>query len=537
MRGRAVSPAYRPPGGGGALKKTLRIGEQLVSAGVITQEQLEQAFKFQKEIGGTLGEVLTKLGFIGPEDLLKALGEQRGLGWINLAQVEIPKEVLGLLKFDTVRSRRMLPISKSNRELVLGMVDPTDFKAVEEAQFQSGCTVRPVVMSTAQFEQACDIFTVRGYAVGPLKLGQETAPMANMASDIFSLLRQLVTWKGQDLHLSAGAIPAIRLDNEMKRLTLPPLTASQLEEMLAPLMTPAQRREFTEQLELDFAYSLDGAGRFRCNLYRQRGTLAFTARYVPDRIPTAAELGLPEYLHEYALKPQGLILVTGPNGHGKSTTLACLVEHINRSRKANIVTIEDPIEYTFRHKLSNVNQREVGADTHSFADGLKHIFRQNPDVIVIGELRDRESFEIAISAAGTGHLVLATMHSLSATAAVDRIVDIFPGDQQTQVRAQVAESLLLVLSQRLVRRAAGVGRILALEKLATSNRVKNAIREGKVHQLRGLMQSRGEEFENIDESLAALVISGNVRFEEAQKWADNSNYLAELVRVRRGNKA
>jgi twitching motility protein PilT len=322
----------------------------------------------------------------------------------------------------------------------------------------------------------------------------------------------------------------------MKRLTLPPLTAAQLEEMLAPLLTPTQQREFAEHLELDFAYSLEGAGRFRCNLYRQRGTLAFTARYISDRIPSFAELGLPEYLQEYALKPQGLILLTGPNGHGKSTTLSCLVEHINRSRKANIVTIEDPIEYTFRHRLSNVNQREVGTDTHSFAEGLKHIFRQNPDVIVIGELRDRESFEIALNAAGTGHLVLATMHSLSATSSVDRVIDMFPAEQQSQVRAQVAESLLLVISQRLVRRAGGTGRVLAIEKLATSNRIRNAIREGKVHQLRMLMQSRGEEFENIDESLAALVLSGKVRLEEAQKWSDNANFLAELVRVRGGNK-
>ena len=518
------------------MKKTQRIGEQLVGAGLITQEQLEQASTFQKEVGGTLGEVLAKLGFVEPEDLLKALGEQLGLGWVNLTQVEIPKEVLGLLKLETVRAHRMLPISKEGRELVIGMVDPTDFKAIEAAQFQSNSTVRSVIMSTAQFEQANDIFAMRGYAVAPLNLAQETIPVVHVESDIFSLLRLLVSWKGQDLHLSADGIPAIRMDNEMKRLTLPPVTAGQLEEMLMPLLTPAQRRDFAEQLELDFAYSLDGAGRFRCNLYRQRGTLAFTARYVPDRIPSAAELGLPEYLHEYALKTQGLILVTGPNGHGKSTTLAYLVEYINRSRKANIITIEDPIEYTFRHKLSNVNQREVGADTHSFAEGLKHIFRQNPDVIVIGELRDRESFDIAISAAGTGHLVLATMHSLSATAAVDRIIDMFPGDQQAQVRAQVAESLQLVISQRLLRRAGSTGRVLAIEKLATSNRIKNAIREGKVHQLRGLMQSRGEEFENIDESLAALVISGKVRLEEAQKWADHSTYLAEMVRVRSGNK-
>ncbi len=516
------------------MKKAQRIGEQLVSAGIVTEEQLTQAFKFQKEVGGTLGEVLSKLGFIGPDDLLKALGEQLGIGWVNLAQIEIPKELLGLLKYDTVRGRRVLPISREGKKLALGMIDPTDYPALEEAQFQSGCTAHPVIMSTAQFEQALEIFAGQGYAAAPLKLGEEKGLETRVENDIFSLLRLLVSWKGQDLHLSADAIPAIRLDNEMKRLTLPPLTVGQLEELLNPLLSPAQRRDFVENLELDFAYGLDGVGRFRCNLYRQRGALAFTARYISDRIPSAVELGLPDYLHEYALKPQGLILLTGPNGHGKSTTLAYLIEYINRSRKANIVTIEDPIEYAFHHKLSNVNQREVGTDTRSFAEGLKHIFRQNPDVIVIGELRDHDSFEIAITAAGTGHLVLGTMHSLSATSTVDRIIDMFPGDQQHQVRAQIAECLLLVLSQRLLRRAGGTGRVLAIEKLATSSRIRNTIREGKVYQLRALMQTRGEEFENIDQSLATLVATGKVRLEEAQKWADNLNYMNEMVRLQGG---
>jgi len=445
--------------------------------------------------------------------------------------------VLATLTLESVQAHRLLPIAREGRELVLGMIDPTNFQAISEVQFQSGASVRPVIMATAQFEQALDIFATKGYATAPLKLADEAQLETKVEGDIFSMLRLLVSWKGQDLHLSAGAIPAIRIDNEMKRLTLPPVTGPGLEELLAPLLNAQRRREFAEQLELDFAFPLEGIGRFRCNLYRQRGALAFTARYVSDRIPAAAELGLPEYLHDFALRPQGLILLTGPNGHGKSTTLAYLVEYINRSRKANIVTIEDPIEYTFRHKLSNVNQREVGADTHSFAEGLKHIFRQNPDIIVIGELRDRESFEIAISAAGTGHLVLATMHSLSATAAVDRVIDMFPGDQQNQVRAQIAESLLLVLSQRLVRRARGTGRVLAIEKLATSIRIKNAIREGKVHQLRGMMQGRGEEFESIDESLAGLVLSSKVRLEEALKWADNAHNLGEMVRLRGGIKA
>jgi len=273
-------------------------------------------------------------------------------------------------------------------------------------------------------------------------------------------------------------------------------------------------------------------GRFRCNLYRQRNSIAFTARHVSETVPSAAELGLPDLLRDFALRHQGLILVTGPNGHGKSTTLAYLVETINRERKANIITIEDPVEFTFRHKNSNVNQREVGTDTLSFAEGLRHIFRQNPDVIVIGELRDHESISIALTAAETGHLVLGTLHSMNATAAVDRIVDAFPGGQQAQARAQLAESLLLVFSQRLLKRANGPGRVMAWEKMATSLRVRNAIRDGKVHQLRGMMQANVEELVSIDWTLADLVVAGKVKYEEAVKFADNQTYLNELLKVR-----
>jgi twitching motility protein PilT len=322
------------------------------------------------------------------------------------------------------------------------------------------------------------------------------------------------------------------VDNEIRRLDLPPLKPAELEQMVLAVLTPDQRRAFGSSLDLDFAFSLPGVGRFRCNLYRQRNSIAFTARHVSETVPSAAELGLPDFLREFALKSQGLILLTGPNGHGKSTTLACLVETINRERKANIITVEDPVEFTFRHGNSNVNQREVGTDTPSFADGLRHIFRQYPDVIVIGELRDPESISIALAAAETGHLVLATLYAMNATAAVERIVDAFPGNRQPQVRAQLAECLQLVFAQRLLRRSAGTGRVLAWEKMSTSLRVRNAIRDGKVHQLRAVMQTNAEELVSIDWTLADLVVAGKVRYEEGVKFADNTTYLNELLKVR-----
>jgi twitching motility protein PilT len=377
------------------------------------------------------------------------------------------------------------------------------------------------------------VIQTAGYGVKTLKLsGEKPQQRIPVEANSESLLKALVTFHGQDLHLSAGAIPSLRVDGEIRRLDIPALKPTEVESMVYGLLTPERKRLFQENLELDFAYSLDGVGRFRCNVYRQRGSLAFTARHVADKIPLATELGIPDFLPEYALRKQGLILITGPNGHGKTTTLANIVDTINRERKANIITIEDPIEYTHRHKNSNVNQREVGTDTLSFADGLRHIFRQNPDVIVIGELRDYESFSIALTAAETGHLVLATMHSLNATAAVDRIIDTFPPGQHSQIRAQLAECFLVVFSQRLLRRASGSGRILAWERMSNSLRVRNAIREGKVHLLRAMMQTNVEELVSIDWSLAELVASGAVKYEEALKYADSATYLNEMLKVR-----
>jgi len=514
--------------------KKMKIGELLVASGVITRDQLENALKNQRQLGGTLGENLVRLHYLDEVTLLNALSEQLGLQHVNLTRVEVPASVQRQISFDTVRSRRLLPIGFEGKRLVVGMVDPTDLSALSDVEFQSGHPTKPVVLTALQFEEALRFFQAEGYGEKTLHLEVDRSPQKEKIDrNLPSFLRTLISWQGQDLHLSAGAVPSVRVDGEIVRLGVSPLRPAEIEGMVFGMLTPEQRRAFQEYCELDFAYSVDGLGRFRCNLYRQRGSIAFTARHVADKIPTAAELGLPDFLREVAMQKQGMILVTGPNGHGKTTTLANLVDAINRERKANIITIEDPIEYTHRHKNSNVNQREIGTDTLAFSDGLRHIFRQNPDVIVIGELRDYESFSIALTAAETGHLVLGTLHSLNATAAVDRIVDIFPPTQQMQIRAQLADCLLVVFSQRLLQRASGKGRVLAWEKMGSSLRVRNAIREGKVHLLRGMMQSNVEELVSIDWNLAELVSAGKVKYDEALKYADNPTYLNDLLKVRK----
>lgn len=354
---------------------------------------------------------------------------------------------------------------------------------------------------------------------------------------LHGLLLLLARKRGQDLHLSAGAPPSLRLDGDLVRLPLPDLTPEEVQLQMAELLSDKQKRAFAENLELDFAISVPNTGRFRCILYRQRGSLSFTARYLQEFVPSTEVLRLPRMLHDVALKPQGLVLVTGPNGHGKSTTLAWMIDVINKERSANIVTIEnpieDPIEDHFHHGRSNVNQRDVGTDTHTFAEGLRHVVRQNPDVVVIGELRDHESIATALSAAETGHLVLGTMHALNSTAAVDRILDFFTGDMQAQVRSQLAEMLLMVFAQRLLKRADGNGRVIAWESMSQSPRVKNAIREARAHMLRGLAQGNQGDLIPLEKSLADLVVSGTVMREEAMRFAGSPEYLDDLIRIRR----
>jgi len=514
-------------------EKKMKIGELLVASGAIRDDQLQEALFAQERHGGTLGANLVRLGFLSETALLNALSEQTGVQHVNLTKVEVPASIQRLVKEETVRENRLLPIGFEGKRLVVGMVDPTDLPALAEVEFQSGHTTKAVVLSAAHFDEALEFFQNSGYGARTLRIKGERHPRTmKVENNLASLLKALVSWKGQDLHLSAGAVPSVRVDDEIWRLALPALKPAEIEQMVLDILTQDQKKAFQDVFELDFAFSLEGVGRFRCNVYRQRGTIAFTARHVVDNIPGATELGLPDFLREFALKKQGLILVTGPNGHGKSTTLACLVDSINRERKANIITIEDPVEFTHRHKASNVNQREVGTDTPSFAEGLRHIFRQNADVIVVGELRDFESIAIALTAAETGRLVIGTLHALSVTGAADRIVDAFPVERQAQARAQLAECLLVVFCQRLLRRASGTGRVLAWEKMSSSLRVRNAIREGKVHLLRGMMQANVEELVSIDWNLAELVASGKVKYDEALKCADSATYLNELLKVR-----
>ncbi|WP_291382160.1 PilT/PilU family type 4a pilus ATPase [Demequina sp.] len=333
--------------------------------------------------------------------------------------------------------------------------------------------------------------------------------------DIAIALRAMMTVGASDLHLTSGAPPMVRLDGQLAALPgYEPLSQDGLQRSLYAMLTQKQREEFEERLELDFSHALVGEARFRVNIYRQRDSVGAAFRMIPYEIKSLDALGIPEAVNAFAALPRGLVLVTGPTGSGKSTTLASLVDLANRSRSAHIMTVEDPIEFLHRHKRSLVNQREVGADTHSFQAALRHVLRQDPDIILIGEMRDLETIQVALTAAETGHLVFATLHTQDAAQTIDRIIDVFPAGQQGQVRTQLATAIQGILCQTLLRRADGPGRAAAVEVLIATPAIRNLIREGKVHQIYTALQAGANlGMQTMDQHLAELVKNGAISYE------------------------
>jgi twitching motility protein PilT len=334
--------------------------------------------------------------------------------------------------------------------------------------------------------------------------------------DLNRVLAELVTRSGSDLHLSAGNPPVFRLHGELTRMDeYEALTPHVIQRVMYSIITQKQRERFEEQFELDFSYAVPDVARFRVNLYRQREALGAAFRLIPFDIKPLEELGVPPTIGKLAALARGMVLVTGPTGSGKSTTLASLIDLANRTRRDHIMTVEDPIEFLHDHKLCLVNQREVGADTHSFANALKHVLRQDPDIILVGEMRDLETISVALTAAETGHLVFATLHTQDAAQTIDRVIDVFPPHQQQQVRVQLAATLQGVVCQTLCRRSDGRGRVVAAEVMFATPAIRNLIREGKTHQVYSAMQAGGQfGMQTLDQHLAELVRNGRITYED-----------------------
>ena len=336
--------------------------------------------------------------------------------------------------------------------------------------------------------------------------------------------------KASDIHLTVGVPPKMRVNGALIDMDFPPLEPDDTLAISIHIMNQAQRDAFEERGEYDMSLTMPGFGRYRVNVFKQRGSVAMALRLVGTEIPNHEDLGIPESVVNLYQRKRGLILVTGPTGSGKSTTLASLIDKINEHRDAHIITLEDPIEYLHTHKLSMVNQREIGADTRSFANALRAALREDPDVILVGEMRDLETIEIAVRAAETGHLVLSTLHTIGAASTVDRIIDVFPPHQQQQIRIQLANILEAVISQQLIPTADGLGRVAAFEVLHATYPARNLIRENKTYQLPNVMQTgRAQGMITMDDAILQLYIDGVIDKEQAIHFAQSPETMHQKI--------
>ncbi|MCB0900227.1 MAG: type IV pilus twitching motility protein PilT [Actinobacteria bacterium] len=363
-------------------------------------------------------------------------------------------------------------------------------------------------------------------------LTRPTTEQTVRTSDIslVEALEAMLALEASDLHLTVGAPPTVRVSGNLRPLPgAAKLDGPSLQRVLYAMLTQQQREVFEEDLELDFSYALPGKARFRVNMYKQRESVGAAFRMIPFEIKSLEDLGIPPVVSEFANLPRGFVLVTGPTGSGKSTTLASLIDIANTRRHDHIMTVEDPIEFLHRHRNCLVNQREVGTDTHSFAEALKHVLRQDPDIILVGEMRDLETIQVALTAAETGHLVFATLHTQDAAQTIDRVIDVFPPHQQQQIRQQLAGTIQGIVCQTLCKRQNERGRVVAAEVLVATPAIRNLIREGKTHQIYSAMQA-GAQFgmQTLDQNLAELVRTNAISFEEGM---EKCQHLEDFMRL------
>ncbi len=355
--------------------------------------------------------------------------------------------------------------------------------------------------------------------------------MSNQNLSLSDLLSKMIEMGGSDLHLSTNSPPQVRVHGHLRPLDFPALTGADTKQLAYSVLTDAQKHRFEEDLELDFSFGLKGMSRFRANLFNQRGAVGAVFRGIPYEIKSFQALGLHPTITKFCDKPRGLILVTGPTGSGKSTTLAAMIDKVNSERHDHILTIEDPIEFLHQNKKCLVNQREIHADTHGFANSLRAALRQDPDVVLIGEMRDLETIEAALRIAETGHLTFGTLHTNSAFSTINRIIDVFPAHQQSQIRAQLSLVLEGILCQTLIPKAGGQGRVMAMEILVPNSAIRNLIREDKVHQIYGMMQTGQEKYgmQTFNQALANLYYQKQVTLETALQRSSNPDELQELI--------
>ncbi|HEX2027488.1 MAG TPA: PilT/PilU family type 4a pilus ATPase [Nitriliruptorales bacterium] len=524
------------------------MGDILLERGVITTEQLGRAEQFRIERGMSLGKSLVELGLVEETDLVRALADQLGMEFVEVDATSVDPSAAEMIPRALAEEVVALPVRFGEKdELVVAVADPNNRVAKEKIEAETGLPVR-LALSTRKAVVAAVAHLPAAAGGAPIRRAEPPRLSATAAQpepptmplveaeeetsvDLDELLEALVEFEGSDLHLTSGVPPSVRVHGELRPLEgYPKMTPNELRKMLYGILTQKQREAFENNLELDLSYSLPGRARFRVNVFQQRDSIGSVMRVIPFEIKPLDQLGVPPQVANFGYLPRGFVLVTGPTGSGKSTTLASVVDLVNTHRAVHIMTVEDPIEFLHRHKTAVVNQREVGTDTHGFNQALKHVLRQDPDVILVGEMRDLETIHIALTAAETGHLVFGTLHTQDAPQTVDRIIDVFPPHQQEQIRVQLAGALQGVVCQQLLKTADGKGRTVACEVMVATPAIRNLIREGKTHQIYSSIQA-GQQHGMVamDQSLASLVKMGRVSYDEALAKCSNVQEFNRLA--------
>lgn len=520
----------------------------LVEQSIVAPDVVEQRLAQAESSGIHVGRVLVDTGTLSPDQLLRVIAQRLDIAFHGDPDLQLDPGAAAYLDRAVASHYKVVPLRLEGDAIVVGMANPLDAETLTKVSKKTGRTVtgemipqwnikglleRAYPADASPAQAATPDEPLSGSALAP---GAAPAPIEIISDDsesvhINTFLNYLMDVGGSDLHLTVGIPPQVRRNGKLEPIPgFDKLLPNAIREMIYTILSSRHREELEETLELDCSHPLPGRGRFRVNVFFQRGSLGAVLRAIPNEIMTLQELGMPDVVATFGDMKRGIVLVTGATGSGKSTTLASLIDKINRERAVHIMTVEDPIEFIHNHKKGVVNQREVGADTGGFSNALRAALRQDPDVILVGELRDLETMSTALTAAETGHLVFATLHTQSAPQSVDRIIDVFPSHQQQQVRVQLAGALQGVVTQQLIPTADGKGRVAAVEVMVAIPAIRNLIREGKVHQMGSIIQSGGKYgMQTMDQALVELVRKGKVSMADATERSVDPEEFATMV--------
>jgi len=517
-------------------KVSRQLGQLLVDHRLLTKDVVEHELAEEDGEGTSFAKRLMDAGFVRSQDILAVVAGEMSLEFYDFDPEGVnhrDSTLTSLFDHEVATKFQALAVRRDEQgRVVVAVADPFN---QEKAELLTKIVNDDVVLALAPkaaLAAEIDIAYVDAVASEPSAVAAEAVFSNRDHPHVNDLLEILIDRQGSDLHLTAGSRPQIRVYGELVELTeFPMMVPAMLRSMIYEILTGRQRETLEEERELDASHPLPGKGRFRVNVFFQRDSVGTVMRAIPNEIMTLGELGMPPIVSDFARLPRGLVLVTGPTGSGKSTSLASLIDLVNSTRTAHIMTVEDPIEFMHKHKKSIVNQREVGSDTLGFSNALKHALRQDPDVILVGEMRDLETMSTAITASETGHLVFATLHTQDAPKSIERMIDVFPSHQQQQVRVQLGSSIQAVVSQQLVPTLDGKGRIAAIEVMVATPAIRNMIREGKVHQIASAMQAGAKHgMQTMDKSLADHVKAGNISYETALERAQDPDEFATLAK-------